>query len=82
MNKVWYAFGMKHTPKAKATQRVNVDFPLDLLADIDAACQRTGIARQAWIRMVLNAAVVGVGPSASDILFDTLMNKRRTYGQK
>lgn len=35
-----------------AKQRVNIDFPLALLRDIDAECQRIGITRQAWIKMV------------------------------
>jgi hypothetical protein len=34
-----------------AKQRVNIDFPLALLRDIDAECQRIGITRQAWIKM-------------------------------
>ncbi len=35
-----------------AKQRVNVDFPLGLLRQIDAECQRIGVTRQAWIKMV------------------------------
>jgi hypothetical protein len=35
-----------------AKQWVNVDFPLDLLRQIDAECQRVGVTRQAWIKMV------------------------------
>ena len=34
-----------------AKQRVNIDFPLDLLRQIDAECQRIGVTRQAWIKM-------------------------------
>ena len=34
-----------------AKQWVNVDFPLDLLRQIDTECQRVGITRQAWIKM-------------------------------
>ena len=33
-------------------QRVNIDFPLALLRQIDAECQRVGVTRQAWIKMV------------------------------
>ncbi len=33
-------------------QRVNVDFPLNLLRQIDAECKRVGVSRQAWIKMV------------------------------
>lgn len=32
-------------------QRVNVDFPIDILAQIDAECARLGIQRQAFIKM-------------------------------
>ena len=35
-----------------AKQWVNIDFPLDLLRQIDTECQRTGVTRQAWIKMV------------------------------
>src|SRR5215467_8124706 len=35
-----------------AKQRVNIDFPLALLREIDAECGRIGITRQAWIKMV------------------------------
>lgn len=38
------------TGKHLAKQRVNVDFPLNLLRQIDAECQRLGITRQAWIK--------------------------------
>lgn len=40
------------TQKYSAKQRVNIDFPLALLRDIDRECQRIGITRQAWIKMV------------------------------
>lgn len=32
-------------------QRVNVDFPLNLLRAIDDECDRLGVPRQAWIKM-------------------------------
>jgi hypothetical protein len=35
-----------------AKQWVNVDFPLDLLRQIDTECRRAGVTRQAWIKMV------------------------------
>ena len=35
-----------------AKQWVNVDFPLDLWRQIDTECQRAGVTRQAWIKMV------------------------------
>jgi hypothetical protein len=38
--------------KYEAKQRVNVDFPLNLLRQIDAECKRIGVSRQAWIKMV------------------------------
>ena len=34
-----------------AKQRVNVDFPLVLLREIDATCRRLGVTRQAWIKL-------------------------------
>ena len=40
------------TQKYSAKQRVNIDFPLALLREIDRECQRIGITRQAWIKMV------------------------------
>ena len=35
-----------------AKQRVNIDFPLALLREIDAECGRIGVTRQVWIKMV------------------------------
>ena len=35
-----------------AKQRVNIDFPLALLREIDAECGRIGVTRQAWIKVV------------------------------
>lgn len=43
---------MHFTQAYKAKQRVNIDFPLALLREIDAECDRIGITRQAWIKMV------------------------------
>ncbi len=40
------------TNRHEAKQRVNIDFPLALLREIDAECQRVGVTRQAWIKMV------------------------------
>jgi hypothetical protein len=39
------------TTRHLARQRVNIDFPLDLLWQIDAECTRIGVTRQAWIKM-------------------------------
>ena len=39
------------TGEFTARQRVNVDFPLELLREIDAECKMDGVARQAWIKM-------------------------------
>jgi predicted neuraminidase len=39
------------TNKFVAKQRVNVDFPLDLLREIDTECKLVGVTRQAWIKM-------------------------------
>lgn len=35
-----------------AKQRVNVDFPLEMLRAIDEDCKRMGITRQSWIKTV------------------------------
>ena len=40
------------TKRHVAKQRVNIDFPLELLRQIDTECQRVGVTRQAWIKMV------------------------------
>ena len=40
------------TGQHRAKQMVNVDFPLNLLRQIDAECERLGVTRQAWIKMV------------------------------
>ena len=40
-----------------AKQRVNVDFPLALLEQIDEECQRLGITRQAWIKMTCDERI-------------------------
>ena len=40
------------TAKHVTRQRVNIDFPLHLLRQIDAECQHAGVTRQAWIKMV------------------------------
>lgn len=42
----------RFTNRHVAKQRVNIDFPLELLRQIDAECQRVGVTRQAWIKMV------------------------------
>ena len=39
------------TGRHVAKQRVNIDFPLNLLGMIDAECRRVGVTRQAWIKM-------------------------------
>ena len=39
------------TNKFVAKQRVNVDFPLDLLREIDTERKLVGVTRQAWIKM-------------------------------
>ena len=40
-------FSNRHVAK----QRVNIDFPLELLRQVDAECQRIGVTRRAWIKM-------------------------------
>ena len=48
-----------------AKQRVNIDFPLGLLRRIDAECQRVGVTRQTWIKMVCNERLRQTPKSAS-----------------
>jgi hypothetical protein len=45
------------TGQYRAKQRVNVDFPLNLLRQIDAECQRLGVTRQAWIKMACDERI-------------------------
>jgi hypothetical protein len=42
----------------RAVQRVNVDFPLDLLREIDQEARRLGITRQAFIKVRLADSLV------------------------
>jgi hypothetical protein len=49
-------FANRHVAK----QRVNIDFLLALLRQIDAECQRTGATRQAWIQMVCAERLQGL----------------------
>ncbi len=52
-----------HTDRAKAVrpgravQRVNVDFPVDLLREIDQEARRLGVTRQAFIKVRLADAL-------------------------
>ena len=45
----------------RAVQRVNVDFPVDLLREIDQEARRLGVTRQAFIKVRLADALVKVG---------------------
>ena len=45
------------TRPGRAVQRVNVDFPVDLLRAIDREAARIGIARQAFIKLRIADAV-------------------------
>jgi len=47
------------TRPGRATFKVNVDLPLDLLRRIDAEAARIGIARQAWIKLRLTDVLDG-----------------------
>ena len=53
-----------HTDLAKAVrpgravQRVNVDFPVDLLREIDQEARRLGVTRQAFIKVRLADSLV------------------------
>ena len=41
------------TRPGRSVQRVNVDFPVDLLRDIDREARRLGVTRQAFIKIRL-----------------------------
>jgi len=43
---------------ARAVQRVNVDFPVDLLREIDQEARRLGVTRQAFIKVRLADSLV------------------------
>ncbi len=43
----------KATRPGRAVQRVNVDFPVDLLDAIDREARRIGVSRQAFIKLRL-----------------------------
>ena len=42
----------------RAVQRVNVDFPVDLLREIDQKARRLGVTRQAFIKIRLADSLV------------------------
>ena len=42
----------------RAIQRVNVDFPVDLLREIDQEARRLGVTRQAFIKIRLADSLV------------------------
>lgn len=48
----------KATRPGRAVQRVNVDFPVDLLRDIDQEARRLGVIRQAFIKVSTRARSV------------------------
>lgn len=43
---------------SRAVQRVNVDFPVDLLREIDQEARRLGVTRQAFIKVRLADSLV------------------------
>jgi hypothetical protein len=47
------------TPPEREIQRVNVDFPVDLLKAIDREAKRIGVTRQAFIKLRLADTVAG-----------------------
>jgi hypothetical protein len=53
------------TGQHHAKQRVNVDFPLNLLRQIDAECQRLGVTRQAWITMACDERIRQIASNPS-----------------
>jgi len=63
------------TNRHVAKQRVNIDFPLYLLRQIDAECARIGIPRQAWIKMACDERLRQVG-AHSGVREDTLPKRQ------
>jgi hypothetical protein len=49
----------KATRPGREVQRVNVDFPLDLLRAIDREAKRIGVTRQAFIKLRLADTLTG-----------------------
>ena len=47
------------TRPGREIQRVNVDFPVDLLEAIDAEARRIGVTRQAFIKLRLADTLTG-----------------------
>jgi hypothetical protein len=48
----------KSVRPGRAVQRVNVDFPVDLLREIDQEARRLGVTRQAFIKIRLADSLV------------------------
>lgn len=48
----------KASRPGRAVQRVNVDFPVDLLREIDQEARRLGVTRQAFIKIRLADSLV------------------------
>ena len=53
-----YVDSSKAVRPGRAVQRVNVDFPIDLLREIDQEARRLGVTRQAFIKVRLADALV------------------------
>jgi hypothetical protein len=49
---------IRATRPGRTVQRVNVDFPIDLLREIDQEAQRLGVTRQAFIKVRLADSLV------------------------
>ncbi len=49
---------VKAVRPGRAVQRVNVDFPVDLLREIDQEARRLGVTRQAFIKVRLADSLV------------------------
>ena len=49
----------KATRPGREVQRVNVDFPVDLLRAIDREAKRIGVTRQAFIKLRLADTIAG-----------------------
>jgi len=54
-----YLDGSKARRPGREIQRVNVDFPVDLLSEIDREATRLGVTRQAFIKIRLADTLPG-----------------------
>jgi hypothetical protein len=52
------------TRAGRETFKVNIDFPIDLLRQIDAEAERIGIPRQSWIKLRIADVLAAATPTS------------------